>query len=546
MNCYTLPAPSFLIFAEGVPLLLYYSHLPAIAVALLVGTFVLLHNPHGLLNRLLFGMAALFSLWALANLVLWTNVNSDVVMFVWSFFGILSASLSLCTVYLVYAFLRNRDITFWHKTLFAILLLPVIVFAPTSYNLSGFNLELCGSSGFEGIWYLGYVTALGVLGMLWTLALLIRGYFATKEKIMRKEIVLMGVGVEFFLFAFFFTGFLASYLNDTGIVNDYSLEFYGLFGMTFFMVMLSYMIVRFRAFNVGMLGTQALVLALVILIGSLFTFINDVAPRILIGITLILTSAVGIILIKSVRKEIRQRIRIEQLARDLSTANEQQVTLIHFITHQVKGFVTKSRNIFSMIKEGEVGPIPETMKPMIEEGFRSDTQGVSTIQEILNAANIRSGKVSYAMEPFDLAALVKEIAVSLRPAVVEKNLIYTTDIVNTLTYTGDRAQLQNALKNLIENSIKYTLKGSVTVSLRQKDQKIIFSVEDTGVGITLEDMKRLFTEGGHGAESVKVNVESTGFGLYIVKSIIEAHKGKVWAESEGKDKGSRFIVELPA
>jgi signal transduction histidine kinase len=76
--------------------------------------------------------------------------------------------------------------------------------------------------------------------------------------------------------------------------------------------------------------------------------------------------------------------------------------------------------------------------------------------------------------------------------------------------------------------------------------KAAFKVEDTGVGITKEDMACLFTEGGHGKESQKVNVESTGFGLYIVKSIIEAHKGKVWAESDGAGKGSRFIVELPA
>ena len=58
-------------------------------------------------------------------------------------------------------------------------------------------------------------------------------------------------------------------------------------------------------------------------------------------------------------------------------------------------------------------------------------------------------------------------------------------------------------------------------------------------------MAHLFTEGGHGKESQKINTESTGFGLYIVKNIIDAHKGKVWAESEGAGKGSRFFVELP-
>ncbi len=58
-------------------------------------------------------------------------------------------------------------------------------------------------------------------------------------------------------------------------------------------------------------------------------------------------------------------------------------------------------------------------------------------------------------------------------------------------------------------------------------------------------MRNLFTEGGHGKDSQKVNVDSTGFGLYIVKNIVEAHGGKVHAESEGADKGSKFVVELP-
>ena len=75
---------------------------------------------------------------------------------------------------------------------------------------------------------------------------------------------------------------------------------------------------------------------------------------------------------------------------------------------------------------------------------------------------------------------------------------------------------------------------------------IVLSVEDTGVGISDEDKARLFTEGGRGKESVKVNVNSTGYGLFFAKQLIDAHKGTVRAESDGPGKGSRFVVELPA
>jgi signal transduction histidine kinase len=235
-----------------------------------------------------------------------------------------------------------------------------------------------------------------------------------------------------------------------------------------------------------------------------------------------------------------------RLYEELKKANAQQIILIHFITHQLKGFVSKSRNIFSMLLEGDFGVLPDTMKPMVQEGFKSDTKGAATIQEILNAANIKSGKVAYSLKPFDMKALVEEITSDLRAGADAKGLELKLDLGDQpLEFTGDRTQLLNALKNLIDNSIKYTPSGTVEVDLHKETDKMRFEIKDTGVGITPEDMSKLFTEGGHGKESQKVNVDSTGFGLYIVKNIIEGHNGKVWAESEGAGKGSRFIVELP-
>lgn len=237
---------------------------------------------------------------------------------------------------------------------------------------------------------------------------------------------------------------------------------------------------------------------------------------------------------------------LQRLNGELTTANEQQVTLIHFITHQLKGFVAKSRNIFSMLQEGDFGPLPETMKPVIEEGFSSATKGAQTIQDILNASNIKSGKMAYSMAEFDFKALVDGIIRTLKPNADAKNVALTISEPNgPVLLTGDQMQLENAIKNLVDNSIKYTPRGSIKATLTSDGTTACFMTEDTGVGITPEDMKHLFTEGGHGAESQKVNVDSTGFGLYIVKNIIEAHGGKVWAESEGAGKGSKFIVELP-
>ncbi len=545
MICPFFEEPLFFFYVADLPGLLYYSYVPAIVVALLAGVVVILNDRKSLLNQLFFTICALFLMWTLGTLVAWTNTHSDVLLFAWSFLGPVAGLLSIYSIYFAYVFLEKRDVGIKIKGVFLALLAPLLILAPSSYTLSGINLVDCDAFGFEGIMNTAYFPALGALAFVWIFVLLVRSYRkATSE--FKKQIVIMGTGIELFLFSFFTTEFLGQYLATSGFLPDSQLELYGYFGMIVFVVYISILIVRFKAFNVSLIASQALVIALIILISSQFTFIRDTTNLILTAVTLILTGIIGIILIRSVKREIEQRKHIELLAKDLESSNKQQIILIHFITHQIKGFVAKSRNIFATLLDGDYGQVQDTMLPMLEEGLRSDTKGVSTIQEILNAANIKSGKVSYVKQEFDVKALVDEVGTDLRAAAEAKGLQLTIDTgTEPLMFAGDRAQLVNAFKNLVDNSIKYTPKGEVHVSLAKDAGKIRFMVQDTGVGISKEDMAHLFTEGGHGKNSVSINVESTGFGLYIVKNIIEAHNGKVWAESEGAGKGSRFIAELP-
>ncbi|OHB16578.1 MAG: hypothetical protein A2544_01020 [Candidatus Zambryskibacteria bacterium RIFOXYD2_FULL_43_10] len=98
---------------------------------------------------------------------------------------------------------------------------------------------------------------------------------------------------------------------------------------------------------------------------------------------------------------------------------------------------------------------------------------------------------------------------------------------------------------MIDNSIRYTPKGSIKLQLTENNNKILFKIEDTGMGISDELKPKLFTKGGRDENSLKVNINSTGFGLSFVKDVVEAHHGRVWAESAGINKGSTFFMELP-
>ena len=219
---------------------------------------------------------------------------------------------------------------------------------------------------------------------------------------------------------------------------------------------------------------------------------------------------------------------------------------------------------------------------MVQEGFKSLTEGVTFVQGVLNASNLELGTMTYTMQSVDLAALVQEVADKQRENAMKKGLSYDVVIADgNYVTTADPIQLKEAFRNLIDNSIHYTPSGGIHVSLsRQKGaaqgaggpktgagagtgsatttavaattttvstpDTFLFAVIDTGIGLSDEVKPKLFTKGGRGKDSLKINVNSTGYGLSFVKGVIEAHKGRVWAESAGLGKGSQFYAELPA
>ena len=265
------------------------------------------------------------------------------------------------------------------------------------------------------------------------------------------------------------------------------------------------------------------------------------------GVTFVASIIFGYFLIKSVKKEIEQKEELAKLNIDLEALIKQRESLTHLITHKVKGSFTHSKYIFAGILDGTFGIISPELQKMAEKGIESDDVGINTVDLILNAANMQKGLIKYDMKKTDFKEVVlkvfseKKVPAETKGLQIEKNI--KEDDYSVL---GDSFWLKEAVNNLVDNSMKYTKEGKITVKLEKKDGKILLFVQDTGMGITEEDKKNLFTEGGRGRDSVKINVDSTGYGLYTVKLIIEAHKGRVWAESAGPGKGSTFFVELPA
>lgn len=246
----------------------------------------------------------------------------------------------------------------------------------------------------------------------------------------------------------------------------------------------------------------------------------------------------------------KHSLELARLKQALEIANAKQESLLHFISHEIKGYLSKSEAGFAAIVEGDYGNVSEKLSLMARDALSDTRKGVETVIDILSAANLQKGTVAYKKTEFDLAEAVRSSVVELKAAADKKGLsmeFIADKGAGQMMILGDKHKLRDdVIRNIVDNSIRYTPSGHIRIKLTRVGAILRLTVEDTGVGISADDMQNLFTEGGRGKESTKVNVHSTGYGLFIAKSVIEAHGGKIWAESDGPGKGSRFIVELPA
>lgn len=230
----------------------------------------------------------------------------------------------------------------------------------------------------------------------------------------------------------------------------------------------------------------------------------------------------------------------------LQETTRKQKELLKFLSHEVKGHLTKSKAAFAAIIEGDFGPVTEPLAGMAHAALEDSQKGVETVMSILDNASVESGEMTFRMKPFDLAASVRKVAEEFRITAAADKIAFVVSIASPCMINGDQEKIErHVIRNLIDNAIRYTPVGQIDIVLEKERDVARFEVSDTGIGMTESDMQRLFTQGGHGEHSRDVNPESTGYGLFIAKKIVDMHEGKIWAKSPGPNKGSTFYAEFP-
>lgn len=540
--------PKFLIFSSNVSSLVYYSHLSVVFISLILGLFILLNDPKKLINRVFFFTIFSFIIWVLLDSVFWAANRGDIIMFVWSMTILFEPLVYIGGFYLIHLLAYKRDMTFLTKVVIGLMYLPVIIFVPTSYTLTGFDITTCLST--EGLFgYYDYIIEL--IFAFWLLVIAVQKYKASTDVNFRKQLLYITVGVSLFLFSFSWGNIVSSF------TDNWQISQIGLFAMPVFIGFLVYSIIRFKTFNIKLIGTQALVVALIVLIASQFIFIQIPINRLLNGIALLLIIIFGFFLIKSVKKEIIQREHIQDLLGKISLSNTQlekangklkeldklKTEFLSLASHQLRSPLTAIKGYSSMLLEGDFGKVEDKAREAIDKIFQSSQNLTKVVDDLLNVSKIEQGGMKYEMATFSLSTLARDTVAELAINAEKKGLKmnFTSDSISTVK--ADKEKIRQVMLNLIDNSIKYTKVGEINISVHNEGSVSIFQVKDTGMGMTKEIKDSLFQKFSRG-EGARMDTSGSGLGLYLAKEIIEAHEGKIYVDSEGTGKGSVFTFEL--
>jgi signal transduction histidine kinase len=242
---------------------------------------------------------------------------------------------------------------------------------------------------------------------------------------------------------------------------------------------------------------------------------------------------------------INRNIGIIQELKRLDKAKSEFVSIA---SHQLRTPITAAKGYISMIMEGDYGRLPKNIAKPLDIVLKNNDRLIELINNLLNLSRIEGGRFIYEWTEVDLRDLINDVAAIITPQAKAKGLSVIVSLPDQpALIRADKEKMRQLVMNITDNSVKYTNKGSINLTLRKdpKAKTLIYTVKDTGIGIAASDLPFLFQKFTRGTGSSVMHTQGTGLGLYVAKKVAEEHKAKVWAESPGEGKGSTFTLEIP-
>ncbi len=245
---------------------------------------------------------------------------------------------------------------------------------------------------------------------------------------------------------------------------------------------------------------------------------------------------------KLLRIKDRHEVELQRAHEKLKSVDRLKTEFMNIAAHELKTQLVPMVGYLHLIYKKKLS---KDDQESLDIAIRNTRRLQRLVEDILDIAKLESKVMKFNMEDLQMTTVAKDAVASAAPFAKEKKLALNTKVPEKLpTVHGDAGRLTQVLTNLLNNAIKFTDKGSVTLAAKKMGGGIVFEVTDTGIGISRKDQPKLFTKFYQADTSAKRKYAGTGLGLAICKEIVKAHKGRVWVKSR-LGHGSTFGFNLP-
>jgi len=238
--------------------------------------------------------------------------------------------------------------------------------------------------------------------------------------------------------------------------------------------------------------------------------------------------------------------QLQQTNNQLKEIDASKDDFISMASHQLRTPLTSMKGYVSMVLDGDVGPISDTQRTMLQQAYDSSQRMVYLIADLLNVSRLRTGKFIITNKETDLSQVVEDELSQLLAAAQARNVSFKYDKpADFPKLMLDETKIRQVVMNFLDNALYYTPSGGyVTVALTADATSVRYTVTDTGMGIPKEDQKYLFTKFYRAQNARKMRPDGTGLGLYMARKVIAAQGGAIlFASKEGE--GSTFGFSFP-
>jgi signal transduction histidine kinase len=337
------------------------------------------------------------------------------------------------------------------------------------------------------------------------------------------------------------------------ILKTSAAVFLGPISAVILMLFIAYAIFKYGLFDIKIIATEALVAFLTIILIS-EGFLSDTIVGMMFKFFFAgLVALLGVSLVKSVRKEIKQKDELVKLADSLERANiqlqeldKQKTEFLSIASHQLRTPLSILKGYIELIIDGAYGKVDKKTVKVLQDMDINNEHLIKLVDEFLNISRIEQGRAKYTFSLINLAEITESVVKDFKIKAKEKKIkilwVRPKDIPQI---DCDQEKIHHVVFNFVDNALKYSEEGEIKVLLTQEEKGVSIRVQDNGIGFNKVDEVNFYQKFYRGDNVKGSNVTGTGLGLFVCRKFIEAHNGRVWARSSGLGKGSEFGFWIP-